>query len=42
MKDYWIPEAENNNKKNAKIFVIGNKIDLPKREVEAFSLEGLK
>lgn len=32
LKEYWLPEAQNNNKTNAKIFVIGNKIDA-KREV---------
>ena len=32
LKDYWLPEAQNNNKTNAKIFVIGNKLDA-KREV---------
>lgn len=32
LKDYWLPEAQNNNKTSAKIFVIGNKLDA-KREV---------
>lgn len=34
-------EANENNKNNAKIFVVGNKVD-GKREVESYSLEGLK
>lgn len=41
LKDYWLPEAQNNNKTNAKIFVIGNKLDA-KREVESYSLDSLK
>ena len=41
MKDYWLVEANANNKNNAKIFVVGNKVDA-KREVESFSLQTLK
>ena len=41
MKDYWLVEAAENNKNGAKIFVVGNKVD-GKREVESYSLEGLK
>lgn len=25
--DYWVKEAENNNKNNALLFMIGNKVD---------------
>lgn len=32
MKDYWLVEATSNNKNDAKLFVIGNKVD-SKREV---------
>jgi GTPase SAR1 family protein len=41
LKEYWLPEAQNNNKTNAKIFVIGNKSDA-RREVEAYSLDSLR
>ncbi len=41
LKDYWLPEAQNNNKTNAKIFIIGNKLDA-KRELESYSLDSLK
>ena len=34
-------EAQNNNKTNAKVYVLGNKLDC-KREVEPFSVETLK
>ena len=27
MKDYWLVEAQNNNKTNAKVYVVGNKLD---------------
>ena len=30
MKDYWLVEAVENNKNNAKIFVVGNKADSKK------------
>jgi GTPase SAR1 family protein len=41
IKDYWIEEAKNNNKNNASIFIIGNKLDEAqnKREVEAHNVE---
>ena len=41
LKDYWLPEIENQNRSDAKIFVVGNKSDLPKREVESYSVENL-
>lgn len=41
IKDYWLTEAENQNKNDALIFLIGNKLDEPKREVESFSVEGI-
>jgi GTPase SAR1 family protein len=39
IKEYWISEAINNNKNNACIFIVGNKLDMSKREVEAHNVE---
>lgn len=42
VKEYWLFEAFNNNKNDATVFLIGNKLDeASKREVESFSIESV-
>lgn len=42
VQEYWIKEAENFNKNNSLVFLMGNKLDeASRRAVEHFSIEGL-